>query len=127
MNLAKAKGINVACVVRRESAVAGLKELGADVVLVDSPDLARVGIHSATPPTPPLMVALKRALATMGQGDTPISTREQVETDWRAGWRPFFMPGKFAYRSDIHGLIASSAMFSTIAKTSRSVRLVSEY
>ncbi|MBM1308921.1 zinc-dependent alcohol dehydrogenase family protein [Sulfitobacter mediterraneus] len=41
VQLAKAKGINVACVVRRESAVAGLKELGADVVLVDSPDLAR--------------------------------------------------------------------------------------
>ena len=41
VQLAKAKGINVACVVRRESAVAGLKELGADVVLVDNPDLAR--------------------------------------------------------------------------------------
>jgi NADPH:quinone reductase-like Zn-dependent oxidoreductase len=41
VQLAKAKGINVVCVVRRESAIAGLKDLGADVVLVDSPDLAR--------------------------------------------------------------------------------------
>lgn len=40
VQLAKAAGINVACVVRRESAVAGLKELGAEVVLVDGPDLA---------------------------------------------------------------------------------------
>lgn len=41
VQLARARGINVACVVRRESAIAGLKELGADVVLVDGPDLAR--------------------------------------------------------------------------------------
>ena len=38
VQLARARGINV---VRRESAIAGLKELGADVVLVDGPDLAR--------------------------------------------------------------------------------------
>jgi trans-2-enoyl-CoA reductase len=41
VQLARARGINVACVVRRESAIADLKELGADVVLVDGPDLAR--------------------------------------------------------------------------------------
>jgi NADPH:quinone reductase-like Zn-dependent oxidoreductase len=41
VQLARARGINVVCVVRRESAIADLKELGADVVLVDGPDLAR--------------------------------------------------------------------------------------
>jgi len=41
VQLARARGINVVNVVRRESAIAGLKELGADVVLVDGPDLAR--------------------------------------------------------------------------------------
>lgn len=40
VQLAKERGINVVNVVRRESAIAGLKELGADVVLVDGPDLA---------------------------------------------------------------------------------------
>jgi NADPH:quinone reductase-like Zn-dependent oxidoreductase len=39
VQLAKERGINVVNVVRRESAIAGLKELGADVVLVDGPDL----------------------------------------------------------------------------------------
>ncbi|HHB81260.1 MAG TPA: alcohol dehydrogenase [Aliiroseovarius sp.] len=39
VQLAKAKGIKVACVVRRESAVAELESLGADAVLVDGPDL----------------------------------------------------------------------------------------
>lgn len=41
VQLAKTRGINVVSVVRRESAIAGLKELGADIVLVDSPDLAK--------------------------------------------------------------------------------------
>lgn len=41
VQLAKARGLNVVNVVRRESAIAGLKELGADIVLVDGPDLAR--------------------------------------------------------------------------------------
>ena len=40
IQMAKAKGINVVNVVRRESAIAGLKEQGAEVVLVDGPDLA---------------------------------------------------------------------------------------
>jgi len=40
VQLARAAGINVVSVVRRESAIAGLKELGADIVLVDGPDLA---------------------------------------------------------------------------------------
>lgn len=40
VQLAKAAGINVVCVVRRESAVAGLRELGAEVVLIDGPNLA---------------------------------------------------------------------------------------
>ncbi|WP_370400034.1 zinc-dependent alcohol dehydrogenase family protein [Sulfitobacter sp. JB4-11] len=41
VQLAKTAGINVVNVVRRESAIAGLKELGADIVLVDGPDLAK--------------------------------------------------------------------------------------
>lgn len=41
VQLAKAKGIKVACVVRRESAVAELEALGADAVLVDGPDLVK--------------------------------------------------------------------------------------
>tara|TARA_R110002049_G_scaffold44333_5_gene130013 strand:- start:64764 stop:65726 length:963 start_codon:yes stop_codon:yes gene_type:complete len=41
VQLARERGINVVNVVRRESAIAGLKELGADVVLVDGPDLVR--------------------------------------------------------------------------------------
>jgi len=41
VQLARARGINVVNVVRRTSAIAGLKELGADIVLVDGPDLAR--------------------------------------------------------------------------------------
>jgi len=43
VQLAKSKGIKVACVVRRASAVAELEEMGADAVFVDGPDLpARV-------------------------------------------------------------------------------------
>ncbi len=41
VQLAKAAGIHVVNVVRRESAIAGLKDLGAEIVLVDGPDLAR--------------------------------------------------------------------------------------
>ena len=40
VQLAKARGINLVCVVRRESAVADLKQAGANVVLVDGADLA---------------------------------------------------------------------------------------
>ena len=40
VQLCKARGINLVNVVRRESAIAGLKELGAEHVLVDGPDLA---------------------------------------------------------------------------------------
>ncbi len=41
VQLAKERGINVVNVVRREGAIAGLKKLGADRVLVDSPALAK--------------------------------------------------------------------------------------
>ncbi|MEP5731597.1 MAG: zinc-dependent alcohol dehydrogenase family protein [Sulfitobacter sp.] len=41
VQMAKARGLNLVNVVRRESAIAGLKEMGADVVLVDGPDLAQ--------------------------------------------------------------------------------------
>jgi trans-2-enoyl-CoA reductase len=41
VQLAKARGVNVVSVVRRESAVADIKAVGADVVIVDGPDLAR--------------------------------------------------------------------------------------
>ncbi|QBF33788.1 zinc-dependent alcohol dehydrogenase family protein [Thalassococcus sp. S3] len=41
VQLAKAKGIKTACVVRRDSAVAEMEEVGADAVLVDGPDLAK--------------------------------------------------------------------------------------
>jgi NADPH:quinone reductase-like Zn-dependent oxidoreductase len=41
VQLAKESGISVVSVVRRESAIQGLKDLGADIVLVDSPDLAK--------------------------------------------------------------------------------------
>ncbi|MEM8613936.1 MAG: zinc-dependent alcohol dehydrogenase family protein, partial [Cyanobacteria bacterium P01_H01_bin.105] len=41
LQLAKARGINLVCVVRRESAVTALKEAGADIVLVDGIDLAK--------------------------------------------------------------------------------------
>ena len=40
VQLCKARGINLVNVVRRESAIAGLKEMGAEHVLVDGPDLA---------------------------------------------------------------------------------------
>lgn len=40
VQLCRARGINLVNVVRRESAIAGLKELGAEHVLVDGPDLA---------------------------------------------------------------------------------------
>jgi NADPH:quinone reductase-like Zn-dependent oxidoreductase len=39
VQLAKSRGINVVSVVRREGAIAPLKELGAETVLVDGPDL----------------------------------------------------------------------------------------
>ena len=39
VQLAKECGINVVSVVRRESAIQGLKNIGADIVLVDGPDL----------------------------------------------------------------------------------------
>ena len=41
VQLAKAMDVRVVCVVRRESAVQGLLDLGADIVLVDGPDLAK--------------------------------------------------------------------------------------
>ncbi|MBD3665676.1 zinc-dependent alcohol dehydrogenase family protein [Sulfitobacter aestuariivivens] len=41
VQLAKERGINVVNVVRREGAIAGLKKLGADIVLIDGPDLAK--------------------------------------------------------------------------------------
>jgi len=47
VQLAKARGINVVNVVRRETAVADMKAIGADVVIVDSPDLAK-DVHKAT-------------------------------------------------------------------------------
>lgn len=40
VQLCKARGINLVNVVRRDSAIAGLKDLGAEHVLVDGPDLA---------------------------------------------------------------------------------------
>jgi len=41
VQLAKERGINVVNVVRRESAIQGLKDIGADIVLVDGPNLAK--------------------------------------------------------------------------------------
>ncbi|MEP4195032.1 MAG: zinc-dependent alcohol dehydrogenase family protein [Aliishimia sp.] len=41
VQLCKARGLNLMNVVRRESAIEGLKELGAEHVLVDGPDLAK--------------------------------------------------------------------------------------
>ena len=41
LQLAKARGVNLVCVVRRESAVAALKQAGAEIVLVDGVDLAK--------------------------------------------------------------------------------------
>lgn len=41
VQLARARGINVVNVVRRETAVQPLKDLGAEIVLVDGPDLAK--------------------------------------------------------------------------------------
>lgn len=41
VQLARARGVNVVNIVRRESAIAPLKELGAEIVLVDGPDLAK--------------------------------------------------------------------------------------
>lgn len=41
VQLAKARGVNVVNVVRRDSAVEDVKALGGDVVLVDGPDLAK--------------------------------------------------------------------------------------
>ena len=40
LQLAAARGLKLVCVVRRESAVLALKEIGAEVVLLDGPDLA---------------------------------------------------------------------------------------
>ena len=47
VQLAKARGINVVNVVRRDTAVVDMKAIGADVVIVDSPDLAKY-VHKAT-------------------------------------------------------------------------------
>lgn len=47
VQLAKARGVNVVSVVRRESAIEGLEALGAETVLVDGPDLAK-RVRSAT-------------------------------------------------------------------------------
>lgn len=41
VQMCKARGINLINVVRRESAIAGLRDLGAEHVLVDGPDLAK--------------------------------------------------------------------------------------
>lgn len=68
----------------------------------ESADTARVVIHSGVEPGPPLMIALKRALATVGLGDAPLATREQAETDWRDGWRAFFKPLVLSPRFGVH-------------------------
>jgi len=47
VQLAKAKGINVCCVVRRESAASALEEAGAAAVIVDGPNLAK-DVRTAT-------------------------------------------------------------------------------
>ncbi|MGK0362295.1 MAG: ribosomal protein L11 methyltransferase [Bradymonadia bacterium] len=80
---------------------AEIQDAGTLLSADDAKD-ARVVIHSAVPPTPPLMVALKRALNTMGQGDAPIDTREQIEADWRDGWRAFFVPLVLSERFGVH-------------------------
>jgi ribosomal protein L11 methyltransferase len=38
----------------------------------------------------------------VGQGEAPISTREQVETNWRDGWRAFFKPLVLSTRFGVH-------------------------
>lgn len=66
------------------------------------PDEARVVIHSGIEPGPPLMIALRRALATFGVADTPLETRQQDEADWRDGWRAFFKPLVLSARFGVH-------------------------
>lgn len=87
-----ALGETVAWLVAEELNMATEVQDAGTLLTADAATDARVVIHCSTEPTPALMVALTRALNTVGQGTAPISTREQVETNWRDGWRAFFKP-----------------------------------
>ena len=79
IQLAHARGLKVACVVRRQSAVAGLKEMGADAVLVDGDTLPR-DVAQATDGAPISLAldavageTMARLAATLAPGGTLVS------------------------------------------------------
>lgn len=95
-------GETVAWLVAEELNMATEVQDAGTLLKADDADHSRVVIHCSTAPTPPLMVALTRALNTVGQSAAPISTREHVETNWRDGWRAFFKPLILSERFGVH-------------------------
>ncbi|MEM9605617.1 MAG: zinc-dependent alcohol dehydrogenase family protein [Pseudomonadota bacterium] len=76
--LAKARGIKVASVVRRESALASVEDAGCDAAFVDGPDLAN-RVSSTLPNAPVLAIdavagdAFGRLAATLANGGVAVS------------------------------------------------------
>jgi trans-2-enoyl-CoA reductase len=79
IQLAKIKGLKTVNVVRRESAVEGVKALGADVVLVDGPNLAKEVASSTGDNLPKLAIdaiggaATDRLAASVAMGGTLVN------------------------------------------------------
>ena len=76
--LAKARGIKVASVVRRESAIADVQDAGCDAAFVDGPGLAdHVAAELDTPPVLAIAAvagaAFGRLASTLGNGGTAVS------------------------------------------------------
>ncbi|MEM9709029.1 MAG: zinc-dependent alcohol dehydrogenase family protein [Pseudomonadota bacterium] len=76
--MAKARGINVASVVRRDSAIADVKEAGCDAAFVDGPDLVEQ-VSNALETAPVLAIdavageAFGRLAATLANGGVAVS------------------------------------------------------
>jgi trans-2-enoyl-CoA reductase len=79
IQLAKIKGLKTVNVVRRESAVEGVKALGADVVLVDGPNLAKEVASATGDNLPKLAIdaiggaATDRLAASVAMGGTLVN------------------------------------------------------
>lgn len=142
VQLAKLRGLKTVNVVRRESAVAGVREQGADVVLVDGDDLA-TRVKAATGGAPIKLgidavggMATLRLASALADGATIVnygalsgepcvlSPRELVFRDitlkgfWLARWfRTTPMAQQRALLGELAGLIASGQLSTPIQAT----------
>ena len=142
VQLAAMRGVKTVNVVRRESAVAGLKAQGADVVLVDGDDLAervkaatggaaiKLGIDAVGgTSTMRLAASLAEGAVVVNYGALSgepciVSPRELVFRDvtlkgfWLARWfRATPMPRQLALLTELSGLIAAGKLSTPIQAT----------